>query len=584
MPFVARTKHREAPKLNLIPALKYFVGAIALTASNAWGEPLVTASNSNCEASDLLLHNGVIYTANTQQWQADVVAVKAGRVAFVGTEEQAKDWYCGAKETIDLKGSTVFPGFTDAHQHLEGVGKRTRTLSLFGLPTLQETVEKIKAFAANVPSGEWVLGRGWIEREWQDEQRFLTAADLDPFTENKPLFMPRADGVSAVVNSKALAMAGVTKDTPDPEGGKFERYADGTPTGYILATAMDQFRAILPHESDEYIKENLRRGMEVNVSRGWTHTHDAGMKVREVEQLRELAKNNAMLHRVYIAVPIDDASYLFSHGAEKAPNDMFNLNAIKVFIDGTLGSRGAALLAPYSDADHNGFMNRTTKTELMPVLDEALRNGYQIMTHVIGDRALKVTLDWYEESWKALPKAQWQTQDLRWRLEHAQIIPPQQQTRMAELGIIASMQPSHAIGDLNFAPARLGAERLTYAYPWKPLVDKGIKVVGGSDAPVEVGDPRIEFYAAISRSRLDGSRGEGWHAEYALSREDALRMFTLWPAYASFQEAEYGSIEVGKYADFSVFDTDFMKAAPADILNAETVMTIVGGKKVFVRQ
>ena len=571
-------------RLPLIPTI---FAACSIVAFHICSTPIasaVEAQDAACNTSDLLLHNGVVYTANTHQWQADVVAVKAGRIAFVGSAAEAAPWLCGAKDIVDLNGSTVFPGFTDAHQHLEGVGKRTRTLSLFGLPTLQETVEKIKAFAANVPSNEWVLGRGWIEREWQDEQRFLTAADLDPFTENKPLFMPRADGVSAVVNSKALALAGVTKDTPDPEGGKFERYPDGTPTGYILATAMDLFRAILPKESDEYIQENLRRGMQVNVSRGWTHTHDAGMLIREVEQLRMLAQNNEMLHRVYIAVPIDDANYLFAQGAQKTANGMFNLNAIKVFIDGTLGSRGAALLAPYSDADHSGFMNRTTKAELMPVLDNALRNGYQVMTHVIGDRALKTTLDWYEESWKALPQAQWKTQDLRWRLEHAQIIPPEEQTRMARLGIVASMQPSHAIGDLNFAPDRLGEARLAYAYPWKPLIEKGIKVVAGSDAPVEVGDPRIEFYAAISRSRLDGSQGKGWHPEYAVSREDALRMFTLWPAYASFQDADYGSIEVGKYADFSIFDTDFMTAAPADILNAETVMTIVGGKKVFVRQ
>lgn len=575
--------------MKRLPIIPTILAACSVVAFHVCSTPIaststVEAQDTACISSDVVLHNGVIYTANAHQWQADVVAVKDGRIAFVGSATDAEPWLCGATETIDLKGSTVFPGFTDAHQHLEGVGKRTRTLSLFGIATLQETVEKIKAFAANVPSNQWVLGRGWIEREWQDEQRFLTAADLDPFTENKPLFMPRADGVSAVVNSKALALAGVTKDTPDPEGGKFERYPDGTPTGYILATAMDPFRAILPEESDEYIQENLRRGMQVNVSRGWTHTHDAGMLIREVEQLRILAQHNEMLHRVYIAVPIDEAKHLFDQGAQKTADGMFNLNAIKVFIDGTLGSRGAALLAPYSDADHSGFMNRTTKAELMPVLDNALRHGYQVMTHVIGDRALKTTLDWYEESWNALPKTQWKTQDLRWRLEHAQIIPPQEQVRMAKLGIVASMQPSHAIGDLNFAPDRLGEARLAYAYPWKPLIENGIKVVAGSDAPVEVGDPRIEFYAAISRSRLDGSQGKGWHPEYAVSRDDALRMFTLWPAYASFQQADYGSIEVGKYADFSIFDTDFMTAAPADILKAETVMTIVGGKKVYVRQ
>ncbi len=534
-----------------------------------------------CINSDVVFHNGVIYTADDKNWQADVIAVKNGRVAFVGAKEDAAPWQCGAAKHIDLKGSTLFPGFTDSHQHLEGIGKRTRTLSLFGISTLKATVAEIKAFADTVPEGEWVLGRGWIEREWQDEQRFLTAADLDPFTPNKPLFMPRADGVSAVVNSKALALAGITKDTPDPEGGKFERNDDGTPTGYVLATAMDFFRDILPPESDQYIKDNLARGMQVNVSQGWTATHDAGMKWREVQQLKSLANNNQMLHRVYIAIPISEANNLFENGKETLADGLFYLNGIKVFIDGTLGSRGAALLAPYSDADHSGFMNRTTKAELMPVLEQALTQGFQVMTHVIGDRALYATLNWYEEAWNALPKAKWKTEDLRWRLEHAQIIPPEQQDRLAKMDIVASMQPSHAIGDLNFAPSRLGYNRLAYAYPWKSLVDKGVVIVGGSDAPVEVGDPRIEFYAAITRSRLDGTQDKGWHPELSLSREDALRMFTLWPAYASFQEEDAGSIEVGKYADFSVFDTNFMTAEPSEILNANVVMTVVNGNVVF---
>lgn len=556
--------------------LKGFIATLAFVSID-----VLAQTSDPCNSSDAVFYNGVIYTADDKNWQAEVVAVENGRIVFVGKEADAAPWYCGAEKRIDLKGSTLFPGFTDSHQHLEGIGKRTRTLSLFGIATLKQTVAEIKSFAQNVPDGEWVLGRGWIEREWQDEQRFLTAADLDPFTRNKPLFMPRADGVSAVVNSKALALAGVTKNTPDPEGGKFERYDDGTPTGYVLATAMDFFRNILPPESDQYIQDNLKRGMQVNVSQGWTATHDAGMKWREVQQLKQLANNDEMLHRVYIAIPISESEKLFQNGTETLAEGLFYLNGIKVFIDGTLGSRGAALLAPYSDADHSGFMNRTTKDELMPVLEQALKQGLQVMTHVIGDRALYSTLNWYEEAWEALPKAKWKSDDLRWRLEHAQIIPPNQQDRLADMNIVASMQPSHAIGDLNFAPSRLGYSRLEYAYPWKPLVDKGVVLVGGSDAPVEVGDPRIEFYAAITRSRLNGTQDNGWHPELSLSREDALRMFTLWPAYASFQEDNLGSIEVGKLADFSVFDTNFMTAEPSDILKASVVMTVVNGKVVF---
>jgi predicted amidohydrolase YtcJ len=541
------------------------------------------AQTADCPASDLLIHNTRIYTADDSRWTAEAVAVGDGRILFVGSDSEAGRWRCGAARVMDLQGSVVYPGFTDSHQHLEGVGRRTRTLSLFGLPTLAATVARIEAWAATVPEGGWVLGRGWIEREWSDQQRFLNRHDVDPFTADKPLFMPRADGVSALVNSRALELAGVTRDTPDPVGGRFERDATGEPTGYVLANAMQVFRDILPPETDAYLKENLRRGMQANAALGWTQTHDAGMSWRLVDLLRELHREGDMAHRVYVAVPIAEASTLFERGAFASDDGLLELRGIKVFIDGTLGSRGAALLENYADADHNGFMNRTTEAELMPVLHEALRGGYQVMTHVIGDRALRSTLGWYAAARAAVPLEEWASADLRWRLEHAQIIPPEDQQRLVDMQVIPSMQPSHAIGDLNFAPARLGEARLAYAYPWQQLLDRGLRILAGSDAPVEAGDPRIEFYAAITRKRLDGSDDEGWHPEEAVSREDALRMFTLWPAWGAFQERERGSIEVGKYADFTVLDRDIMTVPPEQILDAETVMTMVGGSVTYQR-
>jgi len=564
---------RRAISQNLALA---FALVLALLAEDA-------GAQGDCPPSDLLIRNTTVYTADDANWRAEALALRGERIVFVGGNEEAKAWACGAAELLDLPDSVVYPGFTDSHQHLEGVGRRTRTLSLFGIPTLKGTVDRIEAWAATIPEGDWVLGRGWIEREWTDEQRFLTRHDVDPFTADKPLYMPRADGVSALVNSRALELAGVDANTPDPEGGRFERDAEGQPTGYVLAEAMDRFRAILPPETDAYLKENLRRGMQANAALGWTQTHDAGMSWRQVGLLRELHNEGRMAHRVYIAVPIAEARQIIEHGRERSDDGFFELRGIKVFIDGTLGSRGAALIEPYADAPHRGFMNRTTREELMPVLDAALRDGLQVMTHVIGDRALRSMLDWYGEARDALPRASWATQDLRWRLEHAQIIPPADQQRLVDMAVIPSMQPSHAIGDLNFAPARLGPERLAYAYPWQPLLDRGLKIIAGSDAPVEAGDPRIEFYAAITRSRLDGSRGEGWHPEFAVSRADALRMLTLWPAYGAFQENERGSIRVGMYADLTVFDTDFMTAEPARILEAEPVMTIVGGRSAWRR-
>ncbi|MCC3862669.1 amidohydrolase, partial [Emcibacteraceae bacterium Y4] len=484
----------------------------------------------------------------------------------------------GEADIMDMSGKYVYAGFTDSHQHVEGVGKRPKTLSLFGISTLKETVDAIEAFAANVPAGDWVQGRGWIEREWTDEERFLTKHDVDPFTADKPLFMPRADGVSALVNSKALELAGITKDTPDPQGGKFERDADGTPNGYILATAMSIFRDIIPPETREYKKDSLTQGMYENAKMGWTNTQDAGMPYVNVELIKEIHAEGGMSTRIYAAANVAEAWTILERGREVTEDNMFDLRGIKVYIDGTLGSRGAALLENYSDADHNGFMNRTTKEELEPILREALRKGIQVETHVIGDRAVRSLLDWYEEAFNDVPNEEWAVPDPRWRLEHAQIIPAEDQERFVNLGIIPSMQPSHGIGDLNFAPDRLGPDRLGHAYPWQQLVDRGLMILGGSDAPVEMGDPRIEFYAAVARKRLDGSSGEGWHPELAVNRETALKMFTIWPAHGAFQEDIRGSVEVGKYADFTVFDKDWLKVPEAEILTSENLMTIVGGK------
>ena len=543
--------------------------------------PVTSSHSQECMPADLVIHNTSIYTSNDDQWSAEAVAVRGDRIIYVGDNDGAASYMCGDASVMDLSGRTVYAGFTDSHQHLEGVGRRTKTLSLFGIPTLSETVAAIEDWAADIPDGEWVQGRGWIEREWTDEQRFLNKYDVDPFTENKPLFMPRADGVSALVNSRALELAGITRDTPDPEGGRFERDLDGTPNGYVLANAMNVFRELIPPETDAYLKDNLLRGLRANAALGWTQTHDAGMAFRHIDLMKAIHAEGNMAHRVYAAALVQEAGTMIKRGRETTDDYMFDVRGIKVFIDGTLGSRGAALLSNYSDANHNGFMNRTTKEEVMPVLEAALRGHLQIWTHVIGDRAVRTLLDWYAEARNDLPQSEWASTDLRWRMEHAQIIPPSDQARFVDMGVFPSMQPSHGIGDLNFAPDRLGPDRLGYAYPWQQLVDRGLMILGGSDAPVEVGDPRIEFYAAVARKRLDGSSESGWHPELAVSRETALKMLTIWPAHGAFQEDLRGSIEVGKFADFTIFDSDLMKIPEPEILTAANVMTIVGGRMTY---
>ncbi len=561
-------------KLKITSAL----GLSLLLMSCAENDRATEEIAAKCLLADMVLHNTKIYTAHDAQWTAEATAVLGDKIIFVGSNADAAKYMCGDAQIMDMAGKYVYAGFTDSHQHVEGVGQRPKTLSLFGITTLKETVNAIKTFAAKVPADEWVQGRGWIERQWTDKKRFLTKHDVDPFTTDKPLFMPRADGVSALVNSKALELAGITKESPDPIGGKFERDADGTPNGYILATAMNIFQNIIPPKTREYKKDSLVQGMYENAKVGWTNTQDAGMPYVNVEIIKEIHAAGNMSTRIYAAANVMEASIMLERGRETTADNMFDLRGIKVYIDGTLGSRGAALLENYADADHQGFMNRTTKEELDPILREALRKGIQIETHVIGDRALRTLLDWYEEAFNAVPKSEWAVAEPRWRLEHAQIIPPQDQERLVSLSILVSMQPSHGIGDLNFAPDRLGAERLSHAYPWQQLIDRGLMILGGSDAPVELGDPRIEFYAAVARKRLDGTSGEGWHPELAVTRETALKMFTIWPAYGAFQEDIRGSVEVGKYADFTILDRDWLSVPEADILTSENLMTIVGGK------
>jgi predicted amidohydrolase YtcJ len=566
--------------LNLKNKLKKTsaLGLILLLMSCAENDVSTAEMTAECLVADMVLHNTKIYTANDAQWTAEATAVLGDKIIFVGSNADAAKYMCGDAQIMDMAGKYVYAGFTDSHQHVEGVGQRPKTLSLFGITTLKETVDAIKTFAVKVPANEWVQGRGWIEREWTDEKRFLTRHDVDPFTADKPLFMPRADGVSALVNSKALALAGITKDSPDPLGGKFEREADGTPNGYILATAMNIFRGLIPPKTREYKKDSLVQGMYENAKVGWTNTQDAGMPYVNVEIIKEIHAAGNMSTRIYAAANVMEAAIMLERGRETTADNMFDLRGIKVYIDGTLGSRGAALLENYADADHNGFMNRTTKEELDPILRAALRKGIQVETHVIGDRAVRELLDWYEAAFNAVPKSEWAVAEPRWRLEHAQIIPPQDQERLVNLGILVSMQPSHGIGDLNFAPDRLGPERLGHAYPWQQLIDRGLMILGGSDAPVEQGDPRIEFYAAVTRKRLDGTSGKGWHPELAVKRETALKMFTIWPAYGAFQEDIRGSVEVGKYADFTILDRDWLSVPEADILTSENLMTIVGGK------
>jgi len=535
------------------------------------------------EPADSVFINGNIYTVNEKQPHAEAVAVRDSRIVYVGSN-QGVAAYRGPKTiTIDLHGATVVPGLTDSHYHLMGVGEREVTLNLEGTTSLEDFLSKVKARVDKTESGKWVTGRGWIETFWSP-QAFPTRYDLDKVSPNNPIFLERADGHGAVANSLALKIAGITKDTPNPFGGEILKdKQSGEPVGMLLDGAHELVTKHIPPGTAAEAEQALLLGVKRSIELGWCEIQNAGSVYDDIALFKKVYGEGKIKLRIYNAVygPGPNADRFLSEGQTiGAFDDRFTMRTIKVVSDGALGSRGAALIEPYSDADTSGFLT-VKEAELQPMLERALRLGFQVETHAIGDRANHMVLDAYERAFAAVPPAQRKVREPRWRIEHAQILAPGDISRFGKLGVIASMQPSHAIGDLFFAPSRLGMKRLAGAYAWQSLLKSGATVIGGSDAPVERGEPMIEFYAAVARKSTKGFTGEGWHPEEAVTREQALKMFTISPAYAAFQEKEKGTIEPGKLADLTILSNDIMKIPEAEILKTRCVMTVIGGEVVY---
>lgn len=521
---------------------------------------------------------GTIYTGVEGQPTAEAVGVIGARIVYVGDADTIlKDTRAGVK-LVNLQNAVMYPGFIDGHAHLEGVGQRALDFSLDGVASLEAMVARVADEVEGKPPGMPVVGRGWIETHWP-EGRFPSRDDLDDVSDENPVVLIRADGHALVANSLALEAAGINIDTKDPAGGAIERDEAGRATGMLIDNAMSLIPFGPADSSEEAVVSRLIKGAEIYAASGWTGMHNMSVPVEQVKLMETASVQGLLPLRVYNMLNPDGFDLLAEQGGAISPGALIETHGVKIYMDGALGSRGAALKAPYADRpDQSGLLLRD-KDETLDLMTRALKNNIRLSIHAIGDKANAMALDWIEEAMEeADPGA-----DPRWRIEHAQVISPEDFPRFAELGVIASMQPSHAIGDLHFAKDRLGEERLEGAYAWRSLIDAGAVIAGGSDAPVEKGDPRIEFYAAITRKDLNGFSADYWHPEQAVSREEALKMFTSWPAHAAFREHELGSIEVGKFADFSVFDTDFMTAPPEDILEAETIMTVIGGAQVWPR-
>jgi len=520
-------------------------------------------------APDLIIHGGPIYSGAPNAPPFEAIRISNGVFAAVGSLADVRANARGARE-INVAGAAVFPGFTDAHVHLAGVGAAAMTLDLVGTTSITDLQERLRAYAAQHAEGP-IYGRGWIETHWP-ERRFPNRADLDAIVADRPVLLERIDGHAAVANSAALQLARIDNNTANPAGGSIERDASGAATGMLIDNATGLVQSQFPAPTRAMISEALRVGANLYASRGWTGIHNMSTSLVEAEILQGFAAANELPLSADIYLTPNDAAAVLERGPYG--EGAVKVRGIKMYMDGALGSRGAALLAPYSDARAHSGLLVTPPEEIAAMIQRAKEKNVQITTHAIGDRGNRLVLDAYRDAFANDPAA---LRNARYRIEHAQVIASEDIPRFAAQGVIASMQPSHAISDLHFAPARLGPNRLAGAYAWRALLDSGAVIAGGTDAPVEKGDPLIEFYAATYRHDLSGFAGPDWHEEQAVSRAEALRMFTSAPAFATFTESERGGIEVGKRADLSVFSVDLMTAELAAIPTALPVLTVSGG-------
>jgi predicted amidohydrolase YtcJ len=557
---------------------------IALALSLTAGAPALrgqTAQPARPAPADLIVTNARIHTVDDARPHAQALAVRDGRVAFVGDAPGALALRGPATRVLDLGGKTVIPGMVDAHAHLLGLGQALRTVDLTGTRSYDEVIARVAARAREVPAGAWIVGRGWDQNDWGDT-RFPTHDALTRAVPGHPVYLERVDGHAGLVNAAAMRAAGVTAQTRDPEGGRVERDAGGAPTGVFVDNAQGLVERAIPAPTAAELRERVRAATKEMHRWGLVGVHDAGEPRRVIELLEEMARAGELDLRAYVMVGDDSADV--AHYLGRGPRSALHggrlwVRAIKLYADGALGSRGAALLEPYSDDPKNRGLLVSAPAHIQDVAARALRAGFQVNTHAIGDRGNRLVLDAYEKALAGAPTA-----DHRFRVEHAQILHWDDVPRFAQLGVIPSMQGSHQTSDMYWAGTRLGEGRLYGAYAWRSLLDAGSVVPNGSDFPVEQVNPLISFKAAVSRQDARNWPPGGWHPEQRMTREEALRSMTLWPAFAAFQEREMGSLAPGKYADFVVLDRDIMRVPAEEILDTRVLATYLGGRAVYERE
>jgi len=535
------------------------------------------------QAADLLVDNVNGYTLDShgklQHFQA--LLVDQGKVVATGSHAELAS-RAGDAKVIDGHGKTLLPGLIDAHGHVLELGYARNNVDLAGTKSLDEALAKVKAYAAAHPEAKWILGSGWNQEIWK-LGRFPTAKELDTAVADRPVWLSRVDGHAGWANSAAIKLAGVDKASKDPNGGRIERDAGGNPTGVFVDGATALIDAKVPPPTPQQKAAALDTALAEMASVGLTGVGDAGIDLANYKLYRQYADQHKLTARIYAMIrgtgddfdTISKDGPLIGYG-----NDFLTVRAVKLFADGALGSRGAAMLAPYSDDPHNRGLLFLKPAELTAEIGKALGKGYQVAIHAIGDHANREVLDSYAAAYKTHPDGIAR----RNRVEHAQIVSLKDIPRFVPLQLIASMQPTHATSDMNMAEDRIGHERIKGAYAWQRFLKQGTIVAGGSDFPVESPNPFYGLYSAITRKDHAGQPPGGWYPDQDMTPAEALRAFTLDAAYAEHAEKTLGTLEPGKWADFILIDHDIFKDPASKIWSTKVLQTWVGGKQVYAAQ
>jgi predicted amidohydrolase YtcJ len=533
----------------------------------------LVAASPISRAAPTLVHNVQGYHILPQQGLSrfTVLVFEKGRVLAAGNDELLAE-YPGAQR-IDGQGKALLPGLTDAHGHILELGENLLKVDVRGSDSAQHAARQVAQFAADNPQQQWISGHGWNQVLWPDKN-YPTADHLDKLIKDRPVYLTRVDVHAAWVNSKALELAGIDKNTPDPQGGQILRDDQGNPTGVLIDNAMQLVSTLLPEQTEKSLELALNTASEHLLSQGITSVHDAGISQQQAEFYRRQAKAGELSLRIYAMLAASDPqlAQMLERGPFASQDDMLVIRSVKGFGDGALGSRGAALLEPYSDQPHHHGLMVTAEEKLPALFEQVLGQGFQFNFHAIGDKANRLALDNFERAYQKVGG-----KDLRHRIEHAQVVSLKDIPRFKQLNITASMQPVHATSDMNMAEDRIGAERLKGAYAWQRFLAQGTVLAAGSDFPVELANPFHGLHAAVTRQNHKGEPLDGWIPAQRMSLEQALRAFTLDAAYAAHQEQVLGNLQAGKWADFILLDQDIFDIPQSKIWQTKVLQTWVAG-------